>query len=118
MMNPIIFMYPGRDLRVYTGQPTVESYYRRLVARESFMNYHDYEVNGEYNRQRIKAEIEHIRQENRALKSAKAATRQTIQITGALFAMLVGIEKSILHHLSVLLHVHPRPAAIHIRRRH
>lgn len=115
MMNPIIFMYPGKDLRVYTGQPTVESYHRRLAARESFMNYHDYEVNGEYNRQRIKAEIEHIRQENRALKSAKAATRQ---FTGTLFAMLVAIEKSILHHLSVLLHVHPRPAAIHIHRRH
>ena len=36
------------------------------------MNYHDYEINGEYNRQRIVSEIDQIRLEEFALDALKA----------------------------------------------
>ena len=82
------------------------------------MNYYDQEVNGRYNRERVKAEMDQIRLEARAMQVSKSATpSQPRRLLGAWAERLASIEKSLQHQLAVLLHPHPRPAVAHSRRR-
>ena len=81
------------------------------------MNYYDHEVNGKYNQERVKAEIDQIHLEARAMKAAQAKPNHLARLAGALTKRLVSMEQSLQHQIAGLLHIHPHPATIHIRRR-
>lgn len=85
MIDPRIYMYPGRDMRDYPTHPTVGPYDIEVVLERRYRN----------------ATFRH----------------ELLQQVRHVWQQVMTLEQALHYKLSILLHAHPRPAVIHIRRR-